>query len=214
MNLTISKYHPKRTAIENMVKRINLATADINHTVWVVESKPDLLNRMNQEKEIVEDMNRQIDEEKTAIKKLKAEIDTYEARLKLCGIFDRHIKRYFKKEIDKLMAKIRAREDKIIKLQNKFNAHYSNFYKYRKHLPTPQDLDKAVSDHKKLVSYVYNPQIRLLGMMTGCNFETADPEEFISLTPIQLSTFEANGIYANSVHQVSIDQSKSQEEME
>lgn len=214
MNLTISKHHPKRNNIENMVKRINLATAKINHAVRVVESKPDLLNRMNQEKDIVADMNRQIDEENTAIKKLKAEIDTYEARLKLCGIFDRHIKRYFKKEIAKLMAKIRVREDKIIELQNKFNAHYANFYKYRKHLPTPQDLDKAVSDHKKLVSYVYNPQIRLLNLMTGANFPIANPDEMKELPSITLSLFEKDGINVSSVHQISIDQSKSQEEME
>lgn len=214
MNLTISKYNPKRNNIENMVKRTNLAAEKINHTVWVIESTPDLLAHMNEEKAIVADLNTKIDKEKEIIARYRKEIDTYEGRLGKCGLLDRHAKRFFKKEISKLLVKIRLHEDNIQELQRKFNAHYSNFYKYRKHLPSPQDVEKATSDHKKIVAYEYNPQVRLLNLMTGGNIPTADPNEIKEVPTISLSIFENDGISVNSVYQVSIDQSNTQEEME
>lgn len=212
MNITISNRHWDRTTIEGLVERINRAVDKTNATVRTLESKDDLEQLKQISRDSAKEYEKRIQEQRVAINRYKNEIDTLTGRLNICGIFDRHSKKYFKKEIAKLNFEIYESENVIRKLQHLFDAQVANYARYNLLIPTPQQREKAVADHRKFVAYEYNPNIILLNNVLGENFPVANPEEFTELEHITL-VYEKTSNF--SYHSVSISQNKNLEnEME
>ena len=212
MIIKVSNNHMDRINIERMIERINKSIVTINHSVDTLEREDDSKKHMKNACEYAKEIDTKIKEQKKILHRYQNERSTYIARLNNCGLFDRHLKKYFKNEIAKLNFKILQIQEKINTLQHEFDIHTSNYIYYKKWIPTQQEKDSARFKHKNTISYEYNPQIILLNNMTGLNLPTADAKKFETLETIHLEFVAANN--TGRYHYVSIDQSNTEDEME